>query len=74
MLHTIKCLANNKLVYEDITFHVDNLKEAEYFVRYLKDLGVIATVHSYKDGKAIIRRIHQSTTDKISNFLNGGLY
>ncbi len=58
----------------DIIIHVDNLKEAEDFVRYLRDLGVVATVHSFEDGKAIIRRVHQSTTDRISNFLRGGLY
>lgn len=74
MLQTIKCIANNKLAFEDITLHVDNIKEAEDFVRYLRDLGVIATVHSYEDGKAVIRRIYQSTTDRISNFLKGGLY
>ena len=74
MIHTIKHIADDNTASENIIIHVDNLKEAEDFVRYLKDLGVVATVHSFEDGKAIIRRVHQSTTDRISNFLRGGLY
>jgi putative ATP-dependent DNA ligase len=74
MIKTIKHIADDNLASEDIVLHVDNLKEAEDFARHLRDLGVVATVHSYDDGKAIIRRVHQSTTDRISNFLRGGLY
>ncbi len=74
MIKMIKHVADDNLASEDIVLHVDNLKEAEDFARHLRDLGVVATVHSYEDGKAIIRRVHQSTTDRISNFLRGGLY
>jgi DNA/RNA ligase len=74
MIHTIKHVANDNMASEDIIIHVEDLKEAENFVRHLRDLGVVATVHSFSDGKAIIRRVHQSTTDRISNFLRGGLY
>ena len=74
MIRTIKHIADDNLASEDIIIHVDDLKEAEIFVRHLRDLGVVATVHSFENGKAIIRRVHQSTTDRISNFLRGGLY
>jgi len=74
MIRTIKHVADDNSASEDIIIHVDNLKEAEDFARHLRDLGVVATVHSFRDGKAIIRRVHQSTTDRISNFLRGGLY
>ncbi len=74
MIRTIKHVAKDNLASEDIIIHVDDLKEAEVFVRHLRDLGVVATIHSFNDGKAIIRRVHQSTTDRISNFLRGGLY
>jgi len=74
MIKTIKHVADDNSASEDIIIHVDNLKEAEDFARHLRDLGVVATVHSFEDGKAIIRRVHQSTTDRISNFLRGGLY
>ncbi len=74
MINTIKDISEDNPASEDIIIHVDDLKEAENFARHLRDLGVVATVHSYKDGKAIIRRVHQSTTDRISNFLRGGLY
>jgi putative ATP-dependent DNA ligase len=74
MISTIKHVADDNKASEDIIIHVDDLKEAENFVRHLRDLGVVATVHSFVDGKAIIRRVHQSTTDRISNFLRGGLY
>lgn len=74
MIRTIKHVADDNLASEDIILHVDNLKEAEDFARHLRDLGVVATVYSFEDGKAIIRRVHQSTTDRISNFLRGGLY
>ncbi len=74
MINTIKDIAEENPASEDIVIHVDDLKEAEIFVRHLRDLGVVATVHSFEEGKAIIRRVHQSTTDRISNFLRGGLY
>ncbi|WP_424715602.1 RNA ligase [Methanobacterium sp.] len=74
MIDAIKNIAEGNHASEDILIHVENLKEAENFVRHLRDLGVIATVHSYGKGKAIIRREHQSTSDRISNFLRGGLY
>ncbi len=74
MISTIKHVADDNSASEDIIIHVDKLDEAEDFARHLRDLGVVATVHSFDDGKAIIRRVHQSTTDRISNFLRGGLY
>jgi putative ATP-dependent DNA ligase len=74
MIHSIKNIAEDKSASEDIVIHVDDLKEAENFARHLRDLGVVATVHSFGEGKAIIRREHQSTSDRISNFLRGGLY
>jgi len=74
MIRTIKHIADDNQASEDIIIHVDNLEEAENFARHLRDLGVVAIVHSFSDGKAVIRRIHQSTTDRISNFLRGGLY
>ena len=74
MIRTIKHVANDNMASEDIIIHVDEVKEAENFVRHLRELGVVATVHSFSNGKAIIRRVHQSTTDRISNFLRGGLY
>jgi putative ATP-dependent DNA ligase len=74
MIHSIKNIAEDNSASEDIVIHVDDLKEAENFARHLRDLGVVATVHSFGEGKAIIRRVHQSTTDRISNFLRGGLY
>jgi putative ATP-dependent DNA ligase len=74
MIETIKEIAKDNTVSEDILIHVDDLKEAENFVRHLRDLGVAATVHSFRQGKAIIRREHQSTNDRISNFIRGGLY
>lgn len=51
-----------------------SLQEVEEFIGHLRDLGVMAVVLKYEDGKAVIRRIHQSTTDKINNYLDGGLY
>ena len=74
MIKTIKHVSKDNSAFEDIVIHVDNIEEAEEFARHLRDLGVVATVHSFKNGKAIIRRVHQSTTDRISNFLRGGLY
>jgi putative ATP-dependent DNA ligase len=74
MIKTIKHVSKDNLAFEDIIIHVDELEEAEEFARHLRDLGVVATVNSFEQGKAIIRRVHQSTTDRISNFLRGGLY
>jgi putative ATP-dependent DNA ligase len=74
MLETIRLIADDKVAAEDLVIEVDGPDEAEDFVRYLRSLGVIATVVEVKKGKAVIRRLHQSTSDKISNFLNGGLY
>jgi putative ATP-dependent DNA ligase len=74
MISSIKHVSKGNPAYEDIIIHVDNLEEANDFVRHLRDLGVVALVHSYTDGKAVIRRMHQSTTDRITNFIRGGLY
>lgn len=74
MLETIRLIADDKVAAEDLVIEVDSPDEAEDFVRYLRSLGVIAAVVEVKTGKAVIRRLHQSTSDKISNFLNGGLY
>lgn len=48
--------------------------EAEEFIRHLRDLKVMAKLVEIKDGKAVIRRIHQSTNDRVNNYLHGGLY
>lgn len=74
MVKTIKHVSEDNPAYEDIVIHVENNKEAEEFARHLRDLGVVAIVQSFNNGKAVIRRIHQSTTDRISNYLRGGLY
>ena len=74
MLATIKNVSKDEVAGEDLTIYVDSYEEAAEFVRHLRDLGVVATVHDFQDGKAVIRRIHQSTTDKINNYLRGGLY
>ena len=63
-----------KLLERIWSMEVDSQKEAEEFIRHLRDLGVMATLVEYEEGKAVIRRIHQSTTDKIINYLRGGLY
>jgi putative ATP-dependent DNA ligase len=74
MIKTIRIISQNKLAAEDMVIEVDSTEEAENFLRHLKDLGVIATLIEVKDGKAVIRRLHQSTSDKINNFLEGGFY
>ena len=74
MLETIRLIADGKVAAEDLEIEVDSPAEADDFVRYLRSLGVIATLEEVKNGKAVIRRLHQSTSDKIGNFLNGGLY
>lgn len=74
MVNTIKHVSGDNSAFEDIVIHVENNNDAEEFARHLRDLGVVAIVQSFDDGKAVIRRIHQSTTDRISNYLRGGLY
>jgi putative ATP-dependent DNA ligase len=74
MLETIRIISDDKVAAEDLLIEVDSPDEAEDFARYLRSLGVIATVVDVRNGKAVIRRLHQSTSDKIRNFLNGGLY
>lgn len=74
MIETIKQVKKGELAAEDLVIEVDNYEEAEEFIRHLKDLKVMASLIEVKDGKAIIRRIHQSTNDRISNYLDGNLY
>ncbi|MDO5836134.1 MAG: RNA ligase [Methanobacterium sp.] len=74
MLKTISKVEQGELAAEDLLIEVENLDEAEEFIRHLRDLKVMATLAEVKDGKAVIRRIHQSTNDRINNYLDGGLY
>jgi RNA ligase, Pab1020 family len=74
MLKTISKVEQGELAAEDLLIAVDNPEEAEEFIRHLRDLKVMATLAEVKDGKAVIRRIHQSTNDRINNYLDGGLY
>ncbi|MGB9936672.1 MAG: RNA ligase [Methanobacterium sp.] len=74
MLDTIRKVSSGDIASEDMTIDVESKEEAEDFLRHLHDLGVYALLDEFKDNKATIKRIHQSTTDKINNFLNGGLY
>lgn len=74
MLETISKVERGELAAEDLLIEVDNLEEADEFIRHLRDLKVMATLAEVKDGKAVIRRIHQSTNDRINNYLDGGLY
>jgi putative ATP-dependent DNA ligase len=74
MLDTIKHVSADEVAGEDLVMEADSQEEVEEFLRHLRELGVVAVVLNYEDGKAVIRRIHQSTTDKINNYLNGGLY
>ncbi|AUB57494.1 MULTISPECIES: RNA ligase [Methanobacterium] len=74
MLQTISKVEQGELAAEDLLIEVDNLEEAEEFIRHLRDLKVMATLVEVKNGKAVIRRIHQSTNDRINNYLDGGLY
>ena len=74
MLKTIQHVAKNEVAAEDLIIRVKSQYEAEEFIRHLRELGVIAILVQFKGDKAIIRRLHQSTTDKINNYLNGGLY
>ncbi|MBI5459549.1 RNA ligase [Methanobacterium sp.] len=74
MLETIGKVEQGELAAEDLLIEVDSQEEAEEFIRHLRDLKVMATLAEIKDGKAVIRRIHQSTNDRINNYLDGGLY
>jgi putative ATP-dependent DNA ligase len=74
MMDTIKHVSADEVAGEDLTMDAESPEEVEEFLRHLRDLGVVAVLVKYEDGKAVIRRVHQSTTDKITNYLNGGLY
>lgn len=74
MIETIKHVSQSEVAGEDLIMDARNQQEVEEFIKHLRDLGVMAVVLKYEDGKAVIRRIHQSTTDKINNYLDGGLY
>ena len=74
MLETIAKVEQGELAAEDLLIEVENQEEAEEFIRHLRDLKVMATLAEITDGKAVIRRIHQSTNDRINNYLEGGLY
>jgi putative ATP-dependent DNA ligase len=74
MVNTIKNVATGNPAGEDLIIDVEKEEEADEFLEYLHDLGVFAVLIKVEDNKAVIRRIHQSTTDKINNFINGGLY
>ena len=74
MVNTIKNIASGDIASEDVIIDVESQEEAEEFLRHLHDLGVYASLIEFKNKRALIRRIHQSTTDKIKNIINGGLY
>lgn len=74
LVNTIKNVASGNPAGEDLIIDVEDEEEAEEFLSYLHDLGVFAVLIKFEDNKAVIRRIHQSTTDKINNYINGGLY
>ena len=74
MLETISKVENGELAAEDLLIEVENQEQADEFIRHLRDLKVMATLAEIKDGKAVIRRVHQSTNDRINNYLDGGLY
>ncbi|MEN4020219.1 MAG: RNA ligase [Methanobacterium sp.] len=74
MLDAIKNVSSGNTASEDMVIDVENREEAEKFLHHLHDLGVHAILIKFEDDKAVIRRIYQSTTDKINNFLKGGLY
>ncbi|EKQ52568.1 MAG: RNA ligase, Pab1020 family [Methanobacterium sp. Maddingley MBC34] len=74
MLETIAKVEQGELAAEDLMIEVDSQEEADEFIRHLRDLKVMATLAEIKNGKAVIRRIHQSTNDRINNYLDGGLY
>ena len=74
MLETIKRVKKGEIAAEDLVIEVGSENEAEEFIRHLRDLKVMAKLVEIKDGKAVIRRIHQSTNDRVNNYLHGGLY
>jgi len=74
MVQIISHVSQDNPAAEDLVIGVGSKDEAEEFVRFLHNLGVNATLIKFKDGKAVIRRVHQATTDKITNYLKGGLY
>lgn len=74
MVDTIKNVASGNSAGEDLIIDAEDEEEAEEFLHYLHDLGVFAVLLKFKDKKAVIRKIHQSTTDKINNYIKGGLY
>lgn len=74
MLETIKRVEKGEIAAEDLVIEVGSENEAEEFIRHLRDLKVMAKLVEIKDGKAVIRRIHQSTNDRVNNYLHGGLY
>jgi len=74
MLDRIKSISAGEAAYEDTVIDVEDREAAEEFVRHLVRLGVSATLADYSDGRATIRRFYQSTTDRINNYLKGGLY
>jgi putative ATP-dependent DNA ligase len=74
MLETIGKVEGGEVAAEDLLIEVDSQEEAEEFIRHLRDLKVRASLVEIKDGKAVIRRIHQSTNDRVHNYLEGGLY
>jgi putative ATP-dependent DNA ligase len=74
MVDTIKNVASGNTAGEDLIIDVESEEEAEEFLLYLHDLGVFAVILKVEGNKAVIRRIHQSTTDKINNYIKGGLY
>ncbi len=74
MLERIKAIADGEAAYEDTIIDVEDRETAEEFIRHLVHLGVSATLADYRDGKATVRRFYQATTDRINNYLEGGLY
>ena len=74
MVSSIKNVSSGNTASEEMVIDVETIEEAEEFMRHLHDLGVYALLVRFEDNKAVIRRIHQSTADKINNFLSGGLY
>jgi len=74
MLERIKSISAGEAAYEDTVIDVEDREAAEEFIRHLVRLGVSATLADYRDGRATIRRFYQSTTDRINNYLKGGLY
>ncbi|HPX77181.1 MAG TPA: RNA ligase [Methanobacterium sp.] len=74
LVETIKHVAAHEVAGEDLVMDAESREEVDEFLQHLRDLGVVAVLVEYEDGKAVIRRVHQSTTDKIMNYLQGGLY